>query len=250
MNFQNRKRLILELVNARESVDVRDLAEQLRTSEMTVRRDLAQLAEGGLLFRTRGGAMRIDLANQPFRFENKAASRSEQKKHIAQLAAQQIDEGDIVFLDCGSTVFQLCPFIRHKRIQVITNSLPIVGELLDSAVTVNLVGGEVDKERRAVHGLMAEQHLRQYRAKRAFIGVDGLSAQHGLSANSEKEASTARLMAAQAEQTYLLCDSSKFETVRYFQFAPLTLAQVLITDPDAPADQLARYAEAGLAVLT
>lgn len=249
MNFQNRKRLILELVNANQSVDVRELANHLHTSEMTVRRDLGLLAEQGLLFRTRGGAMRVDLANQPFRFENKAASRFEQKAYIAQLAAQQIEEGDIIFLDCGSTVFQLCPFIRHKRIHVITNSLPIVGELLDSAVTVNLVGGEVDKERRAVHGLMAGQHLRQYRAKRAFIGVDGLSAQHGLSANSETEASTALLMAAQAERTYLLCDSSKFETVRYFQFAPLTLAHVLITDSDANPALLSEYNQAGLDVL-
>lgn len=249
MNFQNRKRLILDLLHTKQSVDVRELAEHLQTSEMTVRRDLGLLAEQGLLFRTRGGAMRVDVANQPFRFENKAASRFEQKAYIAQIAAQQIEEGDTIFLDCGSTVFQLCPFIRHKRIQVITNSLPIVGELLDSAVTVNLVGGEVDNERRAVHGLMAEQHLRQYRAQRAFIGVDGLSGEHGLSANSEKEASTALLMAGQADQTYLLCDSSKFETVRYLHIAPLTLAHVLITDADADPATIAIYKRIGIKVI-
>jgi DeoR family transcriptional regulator, fructose operon transcriptional repressor len=249
MNFQNRKRQILQLLTQQESVEVRELAGRLQTSEMTVRRDLEQLAGQGLLLRTRGGAMRLDVANPPFRFEQKAATRFEQKQHIAQLAAQQIEEGDVVFLDCGSTVFQLCPFIRHKRIQVITNSLPIVSELLGSAVTLNVVGGEVDAERRAIHGLMAEQHLRQYRARRAFIGVDGLSATHGLSANSEKETTTARLMAGQAETTYLLCDSAKFETVRYLQFAPLTLAQVLITDRDATPEQLDTYRETGLRVL-
>lgn len=248
MNYQNRKQLILSVLDERGSIDVHELATRLQTSEMTVRRDLTQLAEQGLLIRTRGGAMRVDLV-QPFRFEHKAAKRYEQKVHIAQLAAQQIEEGDRVFLDCGSTVFQLCPFIRNKRIQVITNSLPIVSELISSAVTINLVGGEVDAERQAIHGLMAAQHMQQYRANRAFIGVDGLSSQHGLSANSEKEASTALQMAAQATHTYLLCDSSKFEKTSYLQFAPLTLAQYLITDPEADPALLTAYREAGLLVL-
>ena len=84
-------------------------------------------------------------------------------------------------MDCGSTVFRLCPFIRHKRIAVVTNSLPVVAELMGSDVAVNLVGGEVDKERQAVHGLMAEEHIARYRANRAFIGVDGISLAKGRS---------------------------------------------------------------------
>ena len=66
MNFQHRKRLILDLIEQQESVEVRDLANHVQTSEMTIRRDLTQLAAEGLLYRTRGGAMRVDLATQPF----------------------------------------------------------------------------------------------------------------------------------------------------------------------------------------
>ncbi|NID12533.1 DeoR/GlpR family DNA-binding transcription regulator [Fibrivirga algicola] len=249
MNYQNRKRLILELVDQRESVDVRDLAIHVQTSEMTIRRDLTQLAAEGLLYRTRGGAMRVDLATQPFRFEHKAASRAEQKDHICQLAAQEIQEGETVFLDCGSTVFRICPYIRHKRIHVITNSLPLVAELVHSSVEINLIGGEIDKQRQAVHGLLAEQHIRQYRADRAFIGVDGISAARGLSATSEKEASIATSMAQQARYVYLLCDSSKFEQDKYLQFAPLTMAQTLITDQDAPDEQINQYASLGIQVI-
>lgn len=249
MNYQNRKRLILTLLDQQGSVDVREMAIHLQTSEMTVRRDLNQLASDGLLYRTHGGAMRLDLAVHPVRFEQKAASRADQKDHICRLAAATIQEGETIFLDCGSTVFRLCPYIRHKSIQVITNSLPIVGTLLDSAVRVNLVGGEVDAQRQAVHGLMAEQHIRQYRADRAFIGVDGLSVANGLSAHSEKEASTALSMARQASHVYLLCDSSKFERDSYFLFAPLTLAHTLITDQDATADQMTGYQDVGLNVV-
>ncbi len=249
MNFQNRKQLILQTVEARGSADVRELAELLQTSEMTVRRDLGQLAASGLLYRTRGGAMKVSAATDSFRFANKAAVNAERKDYICQLAAQTIEEGDVIFMDCGSTVFRLCPFIRHKRIAVVTNSLPVVAELMGSDVAVNLVGGEVDKERQAVHGLMAEEHIARYRANRAFIGVDGISLAKGLSANSEKEASTAVAMAKQATTTYLLCDSSKLETEKYFYFAPLTLFNVLITDDEANPEQIGAYRRAGVSVL-
>ena len=250
MNFQNRKRIILQTLEQAGTADVHALALLLQTSDMTVRRDLVELAQQGLLYRTRGGAMRLDLASNPVRFENKVAQRTEQKIYIARRAAETIQEGDIIFMDCGSTVFQLCPFIRHKRIQVITNSLPVAAELIGSSVTVNLVGGEVDAGRQAVHGLMAERHIRLYRADRAFIGVNGVSVEHGLSANSEHEAGITLAMAQQAKQAYLLCDSSKLEQTRYLQFAPLELVQTLITDQDAPTAQLAHYRATGLTVVS
>lgn len=250
MNFQNRKRIILQTLEQAGTADVHELALLLQTSDMTVRRDLVELATQGLLYRTRGGAMRPDLAQNPVRFENKVAQRAEQKMAIARLAAATIQDGDIIFMDCGSTVFQLCPFMRHKRIQVITNSLPVVAELIGSSVTINLVGGEVDAGRQAVHGLMAERHIRLYQATRAFIGVDGLSVENGLSANSEQEAGISLAMAQQAKAVYLLCDSSKLEQTNYVQFAPLSLVQTLVTDQGCPPDLQAAYRAAGLTVLS
>ena len=249
MNFQNRKRLILQTVEARGSVDVRELADLLHTSEMTVRRDLVQLSSSGLLYRTRGGAMKISLATDQIKFANKTAVNSERKDYICQLAAREIQEGEIIFLDCGSTVFRLCPFIKNKRITVVTNSLPIVAELMDSEVAVNLVGGELDKERQAVHGLIAEEHIARYRAHRAFLGVDGISVQNGLSANSEKEASLTLAMVKQTQKTYLLCDSSKLEKDKYLHFAPLSRFDTLITDQEISPKIVALYEQAGIQLI-
>lgn len=249
MNFQQRKQLIVQTVEEKGAAEVSELAQLLQTSEMTIRRDLVQLAALGLIYRTRGGAMKVSLAIDQHRFVNKTAVHAEQKDYICQLAAQEIQEGDIIFMDCGSTVFRLCQFIRNKRITVVTNSLPVVAELIDSAVTINLVGGEVDKERQAIHGLIAEEHVARYHANRAFIGVDGISLQHGLTANGEQEASTATAMARQSEKVYLLCDSSKLETSKYLYFAPLSLFDVLITDQQAPADIVAAYKQAGIILI-
>ncbi|GAB3326185.1 DeoR/GlpR family DNA-binding transcription regulator [Larkinella ripae] len=249
MRFPNRKRLILQTVGERGSVDVKELAELLQTSEITIRRDLTLLAADGLIYRTHGGAMDVQLAANPVRFVNKTAVNSENKDHICRLAAQEILEGDTIFLDCGSTVFRLCQFIRNKRIRVITNSLPVINELMQSEVTVNLVGGEVDAKRQAVHGLMANEHIARYRAHKAFLGVDGISAQNGLSAHSETEAEMTLAMAAQAAEVYLLCDSTKLEKDKYVQFAPLSLIQVLVTDSDASPSVLERYRKGGVRVL-
>lgn len=249
MNFQTRKTAILNALNEHNSLEVKDLVALLDASEMTVRRDLVQLAALGLLVRTRGGAMRVGADVRPFQFANKTAFNAHRKDYIAGLAAQEIEEGDVLFMDCGSTVFQLCEFIRGRRITVITNSLPVVGALLGSAVTINLVGGEIDQHRQAVHGLVAEQHIARYHANRAFIGVDGISLANGLSANSEAEASTATAFAAYADRVYLLADSSKLERDSYLQFAPLSLFDVLITDNEADAGVLGRYQQAGVVVM-
>lgn len=248
MSYQSRKQIILKLLDEKGDVDVKELAQVLETSEITVRRDLGLMAADGLLYRTHGGAMRLSLVNQPISFVQKSAVNADKKDHICRIAAAQIQDGDVIFMDCGSTVFRMCSFIRDKRIKVITNSLPVVHELLNSTVSINLIGGEVDAERQAVHGSMSTEHIRRYQADKAFLGVGGISLDKGLSAVSEKEAEMTLSMAANAQVTYLLCDSSKLGKDKYLTFAPLELVNVLITDEQS-SEIIQAFTNAGLKVL-
>jgi DeoR family fructose operon transcriptional repressor len=91
---------------------------------------------------------------------------------------------------------------------VITNSLPVIYELQDSGVSLNIIGGELDDARQAMHGTIANEHIARYRATKAFLGVDGISL-NGLFANSEKEAGITTAFAANSAYTYLLCDAGK-----------------------------------------
>ena len=250
MSFQTRKAKILQVLDDRSTIEVRDLATLLDLSDMTIRRDLNALAQQGLIVRTHGGAMLPSFGNRPVSFVEKAVQHREAKEQIAQLAASEIADGDVIFMDCGSTVFALCPFIRHKPITVITNSLPIVAELITSKVTLNLIGGEVDKNRQAVHGLTAESHIARYRADKAFIGVDGVSVANGLSANGEIEAAHTLALMRQSTQIYLLCDSTKLEQDRYLQFAPLSAVNVLVTNQEADQSVLKQYEGAGVRVVS
>lgn len=247
MSYQSRKQKILKIVEEQGEADVKELALKVETSEITIRRDLALMATDGLIFRTHGGAMKLSLVNIPASFEQKIATNIEQKDYIARLAAQEIQDSDIIFMDCGSTVFRLCQFIKNKRIKVITNSLPVVYELSNTEVSINLIGGELDNKRQAIHGQIATEHIRRYRADKAFLGVDGISIENGLSAASEKEAEITIAMSSNAQQTYLLCDSSKLGKDKYLKFASLSIVNVLVTNE--VSEQLRPYQDLGIKVL-
>ncbi|RYY18413.1 MAG: DeoR/GlpR transcriptional regulator [Cytophagaceae bacterium] len=249
MNFQLRKHYILSVLERERSLVATDVAQHLQTNPITIRRDLAQLASQGLLVRTHGGAVLPSVARHPVAFARKASVNLSQKEYICRLAAGHIAEGDTIFIDCGSTTFPLCALIRHLKIRVLTNSLPVLFELVGSAVQVVIAGGEVDAERQAVHGALAVEHLGRYAVDKAFLGVDGLSIRRGLSANSELEASISQAVFAAAQHVFLLCDSSKLEQDKYLQFAPLSAIGTLVTDQQAAPQVLAQYREAGVRVL-
>jgi len=231
MNFQKRKQKILDTLNQRGEVDVKQLADELEVAEITARRDLNQLAADGLLYRTHGGAIKVNPFEKPHDFVNKAAQNAVAKDAICRVAAGQINDGDIIFMDCGSTVFRLCQFIKNKKIKVITNSLPVIYELQNCAVSLNIIGGEFDRQRQAVHGSMAIEHIARYRASKAFLGVDGIS-ENGLFAGSENEAGISTAFAANSAYTYLLCDAGKIGRESYLRFADLGMVNAIISDAD------------------
>lgn len=248
MNFQERKKKILAALDDAESLTVFELAEILEASPATIRRDLGDIAEEGLLMRTHGGAMKME--NPVLTgFSEKSGVNSPTKEQIAEKAASYVQDGDIIFLDCGSTVFQMCRFLKKKSIRVITNSLPILAELIDvPSIQINLIGGELNKARKAVHGDKAVQHINGYHAHKAFIGVDGLSAENGLTAHSEHESTITTAFIRNAGQVMLLCDASKIGRDSYVKFAELSAIHTLITDSSADNAKTTALRQSGLNV--
>jgi DeoR family transcriptional regulator, fructose operon transcriptional repressor len=246
MNFQKRKQIILQKLNNSGEVDIKQMAVELASSEITIRRDLNAFAADGLLYRTHGGAMKVNPLEVPHGFMNKAAKNVEAKDKICRAAAAQINDGDIIFMDCGSTVFRLCQFIKNKKIKVITNSIPVIYELQNTLVSLNVIGGEFDAERQAVHGSIADEHIARYKATKAFLGVDGIS-RNGLFAGSEKEADITQAFAAHSAKTYLLCDDSKIGKESYLKFADVDMVDTIITD--SRSDELVYFKKKGVKVV-
>jgi DeoR family transcriptional regulator, fructose operon transcriptional repressor len=250
MNFQERKRIILDLLKNKGAISAKELGEIFNASEITIRRDLATLASKGLLFRTHGGAMLADLAKdpEPVSFKAKSIVNLDSKKYICELASRFIEDGDIIYLDCGSTIFQICQFIKEKKVKVITNSIPVLYELMGTKVSISLIGGEVDQERQAAHGKTALEQIGKYHANKAFISTDGLSIAKGLTSKSEIESETALAMTKNANKVFLLVDATKIEKDSYLKFAPLAIIHAIITDKNSEDKYLAEYKKVGIEI--
>jgi len=247
MNFPKRKQLLLQKLDQTGEVDIKQMAEELKVSEITIRRDLNQLADDGLLYRTHGGAMKVDPLAVPHQFVNKAAKNVEAKDAICRAAANFIVDGDIIFMDCGSTVYRLCQFIKNKKIKVITNSIPVVFELQNSQVSLNIIGGEFNAERQAVHGKIANEHIARYHATKAFLGVDGIS-KNGLFANSELEADITEAFARHSATTFLLCDETKIGKETYLKFGDLKMIDSVVTN--SKSDELTHLKKKGIEIIS
>lgn len=252
MHQKRRYKIILDSLEKKDFVRVSDLVEQLDVSHMTIRRDLADLEGKGYLVRTYGGAMKSEVIESLFDFDRRMERASGEKEAICRAASRFVEDGDILFIDCGTTPFRLCRHIRQKKnLRVVTNSLPVVAELIHHPnVRVSLVGGEVVGERRAAYGAAAERMIGEYHADKAFIGADGLSLKNGLSSYDEKEAGVTRRMAENADRVFLLCDSSKVERDSYVRFAPLSLFNLLITDSRIKRSVHELYRRNGIEIIT
>jgi DeoR family transcriptional regulator, fructose operon transcriptional repressor len=228
MRFEARKKEILKQLKEKELLEVNEIAQRLGVSDITIRRDFDQLANENLLVRTHGGAVLLE--EKPFAFESKETKNIEAKRIIGEKAAALVQDGDTIFLDCGSTTLQICPFLHDKKIKIITNSLPVAAAMYGSKSTIKLIGGEIDPERQAIHGKMAEWHIAQYHANKAFIGVDAIDNENNLWAHSEKEAGNSLAMIASSDFAYILADVSKLEKKSNLKFGKLKSGIELITE--------------------
>lgn len=251
MDQEFRKKHILEELERSGRVILQDLVKLFQTSEMTVRRDLTELEKQGFLIRKYGGAVKTEAVDSLFSFNRRVERNSDQKETICRTASQFINDGDTIFIDCGTTLFRLAHFIKNRRIRVITNSLPVVSELLnDPQVRLSFVGGDIDSDRQASYGRIAEKTISEFRADKAFIGMDGVSLVNGLSSFDEKEGMVTKTMAEHADKVYLLCDSSKIEKDSYFRFAPISLIDTLITDSEVKNQLVRRYKDKGVEIIS
>ncbi len=251
MDQEFRKKHILEQLERSGRVTLQNLVKFFHTSEMTVRRDLTELERQGFLIRKYGGAVKTEAVDSLFSFNRRVERNSDQKETICRTASQFISDGDSIFIDCGTTLFRLAHFIKNRRIRVITNSLPVVSELLnDPQIRLSFVGGDIDSDRQASYGRIAEKTISEFRADKAFIGMDGVSLENGLSSFDEKEGMVTKTMAEHADKVYLLCDSSKIEKDSYFRFAPVSLINTLITDSEVHSQLIGLYKEKGVEIIS
>lgn len=248
MTPAERRRAILDLLEAQGEKTVEELARLFGVSQVTIRNDLASMEARGLVQRTYGGAVpaRKVLFNPSF--EEKWRHRLEAKRIIAQRALDFIQEGDTLILDAGSTPLALARFLKHRfhKLFILTNSIPVALELQGSGLEVLVLGGSMRHHSLALIGPATVRTLAWYRADKAFLGATGVD-ERGYSTPNPLEAETKRAMLEAAGSAYVLADSSKLGQPTLARFAGLSEA-LLITDGEADPRILDRLRAAGAVI--
>jgi DeoR/GlpR family transcriptional regulator of sugar metabolism len=229
-NTQQRRRAIIDMLNAAGEVSVEVLASHFATSEVTIRKDLSALEANGLLLRRYGGAVPVP---QELIADPAAEKVSVQKQALAKAAAQLIRDHNRIILDSGSTTTAaLLPELSHKQgLVVMTNSLSIANALreLENEPTILMTGGTWDPKSEGFQGQLAEQILRSYNFDQFFIGADGLDLERGTTTFNELY-SLSRVMAEVAREVIVIAESDKVGRKIHNLELPWSAIQVLVTD--------------------
>ncbi len=224
-----RLEIIRNMVMNKKIVHIDDIVSELKTSESTVRRDLDELEKDGFLKRIHGGVQYINKIKNEAIIATKLETNSVEKEKIAKFAATLVDEGDCIFLDAGSTTYDMIQYLADRNITVITNGLTHIDRLIDYNINSYIVGGHIKPTTKAVLGEETIDYINKYFFDKAFIGVNGISFDNGFSTPDIKEAAVKKTVITRSKNCFFLADSSKFNKSYFVKVAELDEG-VLITD--------------------
>jgi len=250
---EERRRRIMELVEAQERATVEELVPRFGVSAVTIRGDLDALASGGLLVRSHGGALkRIDSA-EDVPIAVKETLHHAEKVRIGQAAAEMIRDGETILLDSGTTTAEIARQIKMMKLQslnIITNALNIAMELASVPfVRLIMIGGILRQPSFSLCGPHAEHTLRHLHADRLFLGVDSLDPEIGMMTPDVLEAQLNAVMIQVSREVIVAADSSKFHRRSLSVIGKLDLVQKLITDSGVSQETLAALRARNLEVI-
>jgi DeoR/GlpR family transcriptional regulator of sugar metabolism len=248
MLAERRHGLILDALRADGPATVTALAQRLGASEATVRRDLSQLDDEGLLRRVYGGAAPIDGRDDPF--VDVAEVRVAEKDAIASRCAELVHDGETVLLDIGTTAHRVARQLRGRSLTVVTSNLAVYEELADDpSIQLVLLGGVLRREYRSLVGFLTEDNLRQVHADRLFLGTSGVRPGGQVMDTTVVEVPVKRAMIAASDQVVLVADADKFPGTGMARVCGPEELDVVVTNAGADAATTAAFREVGVEVI-
>lgn len=210
MTADERRQQLAEMLARRGFADLSVLVAELGVSESTIRRDLSQLEEEGIVRRTHGGAVFISDRFSALNYALRESTAVAQKQAIGQAAAALIEDGETILLDGGTTTFQIARNLLTRELQVVTNSLPIAN-LLGSAASVELifVGGYIYPRTGVALGPIARQALSRLHFSKVFMGAAGITEDALYNANVLMVEAQEQMMTS-GDEVIVVADHTKF----------------------------------------
>ena len=220
-----------ELVTERDGQSVDELADELDVSKATIRRDLSELAEEGLVERSHGGAIPVkSVGNEPS-YGQKEVQHLAEKRAIAAAAVEEIHRGEVVFFDSGTTTTEVAKQVPSDDSFVgVTNSPLIAFELREAAEDVQLTGGSLRQRTQALVGPTAERFMETSNFDLAFLGTNGIDEDGHLTTPNAEEAEMKALMLERSKRVVLVSVAGKLGERTFKEFGDLSDVDVFVTD--------------------
>ena len=249
MLTSQRKQHILEVLKREGQVIAKTLSQELGLSEDTIRRDLRELAQEGLLQRVHGGALPVSPALVDF--AGREDISQEEKTAIGKAAARLIKNGQVVILDGGTTAVQVARQLdKNLQATVVTHSARTALELVNyPQIEIVLIGGRMFKHSIVSVGAAAIEAISHIRADVYFMGVTGIHPQAGLSTGDLEEAYIKLALSRQSAETFVLASQEKLGAASPYIVAPLTDVSGLVVALSVPEETLFPYRQLGLSII-
>jgi len=241
---------IKDYVYQHQTVSLDELVEEFGVSKNTIRRDVQQLVDAGDIKKVYGGVS-VPHSHSPLEpFTERKTRNQQQKRQIAALAASYVENGDIIFIDSGTTTLEMLDFIKEKEVTIITNNLDFIsGALPYENLQVISIGGILQRKTRSFSSFRNLDLFQAFNINKAFMASTGVSLDHGVTNSSPVESDIKQTMTERSSEVFLLVDHQKFGKYALMTYSKLEDIDYLVTDRE-PEANYQRFAEAnGIEIL-
>ena len=241
---------LIRLLQKTEPISIHELSKASGLSQSTLRRELHQLVEEGLVKVNVGQVTLLASAEEmPFAFRKMV--NIDLKRKIARAALELIHNGETIFIAGGTTTLELARLLPgERRLTVITNTLRVANLLVDvQGIDLVMLGGAVRSGEQTLHGHLTEWGVHQFRADKLIYGTEAISLQHGITHSQLIEVSTDRALASAATQVMVLADHTKFGKVAPAFVFSLDKVHVLVSDQNLPHETVETLQSKGIQII-
>lgn len=231
MNTNTRRYEISKQLKEQKTVEVNELSQKYKVSKMTIRRDLDILEKEGIATKTYGGAIINESMSKEPSFVLKEGMSLEDKKEVAKIASHYIQDGDSIYIDCGTTCLELAKRVLHKKITMFTNFWKIL-EYVDihTKAKIILAPGTYDPVTQAALSEITIEFFKNYTIDKCFIAALGIDQDFGASVPNMRDAAIKKYIMSCSKQKYLVIDASKQNQIYMSKIADIQDFDQIITN--------------------
>ena len=242
-----RKKTILGALSKKEIVYISDLIPLLEeTSESTIRRDLKNLEDDGKIEVLQGGAAKLKKSNSyDMPLSSKKFLYIQEKESIAKTAADLVSDGEVIYIDSGTTSLGMLKYLKQKKIRIITSNTAVLQMLEGASFTTHILGGDVEVSLASIVGPTTENQLRELYFDKAFLGATGFSVTNGITTPDFRESSKKRIVMENSHKVYVLADISKYNKHALCKSFKLNQCTIITNEPIKELDGICEYIVSG-----